>query len=62
MRATREDVMVDYQKMIGCLLAYIINEGEIIESDAPEKIIAGEVVRLVYPEEDFKCGSCFSML
>ena len=54
--------MVDYQKMIGCLLAYIINEGDIIESDAPEKIIAGEVVRLVYPEEDFKCGSCFSML
>ncbi len=33
-----------------------INEGEIIESGATEKIIAGEVVRLVYPEEGFKCG------
>jgi ABC-type lipopolysaccharide export system ATPase subunit len=33
-----------------------INEGEIIESGATEKIIAGEVVRLIYPEEGFKCG------
>jgi len=36
-----------------CDLAYIINEGEIIESGIPEKITAGEVVRLVYPEEHF---------
>jgi len=36
-----------------CDLAYIINEGEIIESGAPENFTAGEVVRLVYPEEGF---------
>ena len=39
-----------------CDLAYIINEGEIIEPGAPENFTAGEVVRLVYPEEGFKCG------
>jgi lipopolysaccharide export system ATP-binding protein len=36
-----------------CDLAYIINEGEIIESGTPEKIAASEVVRSVYLGEDF---------
>ena len=36
-----------------CDLAYIINEGEIIESGEPEKIAASEVVRSVYLGEDF---------
>jgi lipopolysaccharide export system ATP-binding protein len=36
-----------------CDLAYIINEGEIIESGAPEKIIASEVVRSKYLGEGF---------
>lgn len=36
-----------------CDLAYIINEGEIIESGAPEKITASEVVRSKYLGEDF---------
>jgi lipopolysaccharide export system ATP-binding protein len=36
-----------------CDLAYIINEGEIIESGTPEKIIASEVVRSVYLGEGF---------
>ena len=36
-----------------CDLAYIINEGEIIESGAPEKITASEVVRSVYLGEGF---------
>jgi len=34
-------------------LAYIINEGEIIESGTPEKIAASEVVRSVYLGEGF---------
>jgi len=36
-----------------CDVAYIINEGEIIESGTPEKIAASEVVRSVYLGEDF---------
>jgi len=36
-----------------CDLAYIINEGEIIESGGPEKIAASEVVRSVYLGEGF---------
>ncbi len=36
-----------------CDLAYIINEGEIIESGIPEKIAASEVVRSVYLGEGF---------
>jgi lipopolysaccharide export system ATP-binding protein len=36
-----------------CDLAYIINEGEIIDSGAPEKITASEVVRSVYLGEGF---------
>ncbi len=36
-----------------CDVAYIINEGEIIESGIPEKIAASEVVRSVYLGEDF---------
>jgi lipopolysaccharide export system ATP-binding protein len=36
-----------------CDLAYIINEGEIIESGAPEKITASEVVRSKYLGEGF---------
>lgn len=36
-----------------CDLAYIINEGEIIESGAPEKIAASEVVRSKYLGEGF---------
>ncbi len=36
-----------------CDLAYIINEGEIIESGAPEKIIASDVVRSKYLGEGF---------
>ncbi|MFB0520995.1 MAG: LPS export ABC transporter ATP-binding protein [Desulfatiglandales bacterium] len=36
-----------------CDLAYIINEGEIIESGTPEKIAASEVVRSVYLGEGF---------
>jgi lipopolysaccharide export system ATP-binding protein len=36
-----------------CDLAYIINEGEIIESGIPEKIIASEVVRSKYLGEGF---------
>jgi len=36
-----------------CNLAYIINEGEIIESGTPEKITASEVVRSVYLGEGF---------
>ncbi|HDH88440.1 MAG: LPS export ABC transporter ATP-binding protein [Deltaproteobacteria bacterium] len=36
-----------------CDLAYIINDGEIIESGVPEKIAASEVVRSVYLGEDF---------
>ena len=36
-----------------CDLAYIINDGEIIESGVPEKIAASEVVRTVYLGEDF---------
>jgi lipopolysaccharide export system ATP-binding protein len=36
-----------------CDVAYIINEGEIIESGAPEKIAASEVVRSVYLGEGF---------
>ncbi|MBW2006007.1 MAG: LPS export ABC transporter ATP-binding protein [Deltaproteobacteria bacterium] len=36
-----------------CDLAYIINNGEIIESGVPEKIAASEVVRSVYLGEDF---------
>ncbi len=36
-----------------CDLAYIINEGEIIESGTPEKITASEVVRSVYLGEGF---------
>ena len=44
---------VDSHKMIGYLLAYIINEGEIIESGIPEKITANEVVRSVYLGEGF---------
>jgi len=36
-----------------CDLAYIINEGEIIESGVPEKIIASEVVRSKYLGEGF---------
>ena len=36
-----------------CDLAYIINEGEIIESGEPEQIAASEVVRSVYLGEDF---------
>ena len=36
-----------------CDLAYIINEGEIIESGTPEKITASQVVRSVYLGEDF---------
>lgn len=36
-----------------CDLAYIINEGEIIESGAPEKITASEVVKSVYLGDNF---------
>ncbi len=36
-----------------CDLAYIINEGEIIESGMPQKIAASEVVRSVYLGEGF---------
>ncbi len=36
-----------------CDLAYIINNGEIIESGVPEKIATSEVVRSVYLGEDF---------
>jgi lipopolysaccharide export system ATP-binding protein len=36
-----------------CDLAYIINEGEIIDSGTPEKITASEVVRSVYLGEGF---------
>ncbi|NVL91579.1 MAG: LPS export ABC transporter ATP-binding protein [Desulfobacterales bacterium] len=36
-----------------CDLAYIINEGEIIESGTPERIAASEVVRSVYLGEGF---------
>lgn len=36
-----------------CDVAYIINEGEIIESGIPEKIAASEVVRSVYLGEGF---------
>jgi len=36
-----------------CDLAYIINEGEIIEAGTPEKIAASEVVRSVYLGEGF---------
>jgi lipopolysaccharide export system ATP-binding protein len=36
-----------------CNLAYIINEGEIIESGVPEKITASEVVKSKYLGEDF---------
>lgn len=36
-----------------CDLAYIINEGEIIESGTPEKIATSEVVRSVYLGEGF---------
>jgi lipopolysaccharide export system ATP-binding protein len=36
-----------------CDLAYIINNGEIIESGVPEKITASEVVRSVYLGEGF---------
>jgi lipopolysaccharide export system ATP-binding protein len=36
-----------------CDLAYIINDGEIIESGRPEKIAASEVVRSVYLGEGF---------
>jgi lipopolysaccharide export system ATP-binding protein len=36
-----------------CDLAYIINEGEIIESGEPEKIAKSEVVRSVYLGEGF---------
>ena len=36
-----------------CDLAYIINNGEIIEAGVPEKIAASEVVRSVYLGEDF---------
>ncbi|MBW2310771.1 MAG: LPS export ABC transporter ATP-binding protein [Deltaproteobacteria bacterium] len=36
-----------------CDLAYIINEGEIIESGAPERITASEVVRSKYLGEGF---------
>lgn len=36
-----------------CDVAYIINEGEIIESGKPEKIAASEVVRSVYLGEEF---------
>jgi lipopolysaccharide export system ATP-binding protein len=36
-----------------CDLAYIINEGEIIDFGAPEKITASEVVRSVYLGEGF---------
>ena len=36
-----------------CDLAYIINEGEIIEAGAPQKITASEVVRSVYLGEGF---------
>jgi lipopolysaccharide export system ATP-binding protein len=36
-----------------CDVAYIINEGEIIESGKPEKIAASEVVRSVYLGEGF---------
>ena len=36
-----------------CDLAYIINDGEIIESGVPEKIAASEVVKSVYLGEGF---------
>jgi lipopolysaccharide export system ATP-binding protein len=36
-----------------CDVAYIIHEGEIIESGKPEKIAASEVVRSVYLGEEF---------
>jgi len=36
-----------------CDLAYIINDGEIIESGVPEKIAKSEVVRSVYLGKDF---------
>jgi len=36
-----------------CDLAYIINNGEIIESGVPEKIATSEMVRSVYLGEDF---------
>jgi len=36
-----------------CDLAYIINNGEIIESGVPEKIATSEVVKSVYLGEDF---------
>jgi lipopolysaccharide export system ATP-binding protein len=36
-----------------CDVAYIINEGEIIESGKPEKIAASEVARSVYLGEEF---------
>jgi len=36
-----------------CDLAYIINNGEIIESGVPEKIATSELVRSVYLGEDF---------
>ena len=36
-----------------CDLAYIINDGEIIESGVPEKIATSDVVRSVYLGEGF---------
>jgi len=36
-----------------CDLAYIINNGEIIDSGMPKKIAASGVVRSVYLGEDF---------
>lgn len=36
-----------------CDVAYIIHEGEIIESGAPERIAASDVVKSVYLGEDF---------
>jgi lipopolysaccharide export system ATP-binding protein len=36
-----------------CDLAYIINEGAIIESGEPEKIAASEVVKSVYLGDNF---------
>jgi ABC-type lipopolysaccharide export system ATPase subunit len=35
------------------VIAYIISEGEIIESGAPERIAASEVVRSVYLGDGF---------
>jgi lipopolysaccharide export system ATP-binding protein len=36
-----------------CDVAYIIHGGEIIESGAPERIAASDVVKSVYLGEDF---------